>query len=87
MKIKDGFMLREVAGVYVVVPVGERVIDFNGLMTLNDTGVFLWKALEKAASQKQMADMLCGEYEVTGGKAEKDVREFIKDLEDAGILE
>jgi hypothetical protein len=87
MKIKDGFMLREVAGVNVVVPVGERVIDFNGLMTLNDTGVFLWKTLEKAGSQKQMADMLCSEYEVSGSKAEKDVREFIKDLKDAGILE
>ncbi len=87
MRIKEGFMLREVAGVYVVVPVGERVIDFNGLMTLNDTGVFLWKTLEKGSGKKQMADMLCVEYEVSADEAQKDVKEFLKDLEDAGILE
>ena len=38
---KDGYLVREIADSYVVVPVGERVIDFKGIMTLNDTGLFI----------------------------------------------
>ena len=41
MKIKDGFMIREVAGSYVVVPVGKRADEFNGMVHWNETGSFL----------------------------------------------
>ena len=47
MKIKSGFMLYEVAGSYVVVPAGDEPLDFNGMVTLNETGAFLWKQLEQ----------------------------------------
>lgn len=40
MKVKQGFMLREIANNYVVVPVGKAAIDFNGIITLNQTGAF-----------------------------------------------
>jgi len=46
MKVKEGYMLREVAGNSVVVAVGKATLDFNGLITLNSTGTFLWKLLE-----------------------------------------
>ena len=42
MKVKEDFLLREVAGCYVVVPVGKATVDFNGMLNLNDTGAFLW---------------------------------------------
>lgn len=38
MKIKKDFMLREIVGTWIVVPLGERVVDFNGMVTLNETG-------------------------------------------------
>ena len=45
MKIKDGYMVREVAGSQIVVPVGERTVDFNGIITLNETAAFLcWRS-------------------------------------------
>ena len=43
MKIKEGFILRNVAGSFVVVPVGDATIDFNGMMNLNETGAFLFE--------------------------------------------
>ena len=45
MKIKNGFILRNVSDAYVVVAVGEAAKDFNGMITLNETGAFLWKTL------------------------------------------
>lgn len=49
MKIKEGFILRNVAGSYVVVPIGEATLDFNGMMSLNETGAFLFgKLIQKS---------------------------------------
>ena len=45
MTLKKGFMLRSIAGTHVVIPLGERVVDFNGILTLNETGAFLWELL------------------------------------------
>ena len=52
MKIKQGFILREVAGSYLVVAVGEAVKRFNGVINLNETGAFLWRLLEKEVRKK-----------------------------------
>ena len=46
MKIKEGFLLREVAGKYVVVPLGAQSVDFRCLITLNEAGTFLWRLME-----------------------------------------
>ena len=45
MKIKDGFILRNVAGNNVVVPIGQATIDFNGMISLNDTGAFIFEQM------------------------------------------
>ena len=50
MKIKDGFILREVAGSFVVVAVGKRAGEFNGVINLNQTSAFMWRMLEKGAT-------------------------------------
>lgn len=52
MKIKEGFMLRQVAESWVVVPMRNEELDFNGMITLNETGAFLWKRLGKDCTRK-----------------------------------
>lgn len=51
MKIKPDFLLRKVAENYVVVPVGTAMVDFNGMINLNETGAFLWEKLEHGAKR------------------------------------
>ena len=51
MKLKDGFLLKEIAGSWVVVPVGEQVVDFQMMITLNETGAFLWEKLKNKVSK------------------------------------
>mgnify|MGYP004503949793 FL=1 len=87
MKIKDGFLLRNVSDAYVVVAVGEAAKDFNGMITLNETGAFLWKALtDGCADKKELVKKLLDEYDVDKALAEKDVDAFIQKLEEQGLL-
>ena len=58
MKIKDGFILREVAGNYIVVAVGSAVKTFNGVINLNQTGAFLWELLQKGAEKEDLVNII-----------------------------
>ncbi len=87
MKIKENFILRKVADSYVVVPVNDMTVDFNGIINLNETGAFLFEILQTGADKKELLDKMLSEYEVTSEKAEKDIDIFIQKLKDADILE
>lgn len=86
MKIKDGFILREVAGNFIVVAVGSAVKDFNGIINLNETGAFLWRMLEKGCDEQSLKKALLDEYDVEYAVAEADVKAFIAKLTEAGLL-
>lgn len=87
MKVKEGFMLREVADNYVVVPVGSAATKFNGVITLNSTGAFLWKKLTKEITISELVSSLVQEYEVDATIARTDVEKFIEKLAGANLIE
>lgn len=88
MKLKNGFMIRNIMDEFVVVPVGERITDFNGIITLNESGVLLWKYLEEnSADVKDLAELLMNEYEVDEATAMEDVLRFVKVLEVQKLIE
>ena len=87
MKIKEGFVLRNLADTYMVIPLGQNSVDFQGMVTLNETGAFLWERLHKESSCEDLVDALLCEYEVEKAVAERDVRDFIKKLKDGDLLE
>ena len=86
MKIKDGFVLRQIAGQSVVLP-GGGVLDLNVMITLNDTGAFLWKKLQSETSEALLVSALLGEYDVDAETAHKAVVAFIEKLSAHGYLE
>ncbi len=87
MKIKNGFILREVAGSFVVVAVGDAVKQFNGVINLNETGAFLWKNLQSGKDQTELVKALLAEYDVEESLAESDVEDFVSKLKKAGLVE
>ena len=88
MKLKEGFILREIAGSFVVVPVGQNLVDFSSMITLNETGAFLWNCLSDGATQEELCQKLLSEYEgVTKEDALCDIKEFIEILNEKNILE
>lgn len=86
MKIAEGYLLRTVAGKNIVVSIGDAV-NFNGMITLNDTGVFFWNLLQKETSKEEILNAVLEEYDVTVEEASRDVDEFIEKLKAAKILE
>ena len=86
MKIRDGYLLRKVAGKNIVVSVGSDV-EFSGMLTLNDTGVFYWNILQKGTTRADLLDAVLKEYDVAQDVASADLDAFIKKLEEAKLLE
>ena len=74
MQIKPGFAMRKIAGSNIVVPVGAATSDFNGMITLNDTGAFLWNCFLQPTTEAQVVEALMHEYEVERQRAAADVR-------------
>lgn len=86
MKIKQGLVLREVAGSYVIVDLGGE-LNFKGMLTLNETGAFIWRLLMQGKTQTEIAALLTEEYEITQDAALTDVNTFIEKMNGAGVFE
>lgn len=86
MKIKDGFVLREAAGSFVVMNIGGE-LSFNGMITLNETGAFIWRAIENGDSAEEIARKLCEKYGVDFDTALSDTKNFIDKMNGANVLE
>ncbi len=87
MHIKQGFVMREVAGQYVAIATGEASKTFHGMVKLNATGAFIWQGLEKGQDAAAIAQDLASTYEVSPEKAAADVDAFIASMSEQGFLE
>ena len=87
MKLKQEFVLRNVAGDNILIPVTGIDNKFDGLITLNETGVFIWKQLEAGKNQDEIVKALLDEYDVSDEQANRDVTDILNQLIVLGILE
>ena len=87
MKILKWLIKRNIAGDIILVPVGDASLEIKGLITLNETGEFLWDALEKAENESALAAMIAAEYDVYTATAEADTKVFLQKLKELGIIE
>ena len=85
MKIKEGFILRTVAGETVALPNG-GVTNLDMMITLNDTGRFLWEKLAVGAERDELVEALLSEYDVDRARAEKSVDAFVARLKELDFL-
>ena len=85
MKLKEGFILRTVAGETIVLPSGDE-LDLNMMITLNDTGKFLWQKLENGAEVDELVAGLLAEYDVDEATARIGVERFVAKLNENGFL-
>lgn len=87
MRIKDGFIKSNLGEECVVVPVGAQTVDFRGLITLNQTGEFIWDFLSEDKSIDDIVSALTAEYDIDAQTARMDAEDFVKILEEKGFLE
>ena len=86
MKLKSGFVLREVAGTCVVVPTDAN-LNLNGMITLNETGKILWTALTDGAETEDLVAALLAKYDVEEATAREGVEAFVARLKEHGFLD
>ena len=58
MKLKKNFVLRQVAGTWVVLPLGAETVHLSGMLQLNEAGAMLWRVLEEGGSQDALVEAL-----------------------------
>ena len=87
MKIKDGFILKKIAGSTVVVPVGENLVNLQLMLSLNESGAFLWQQLQKDRTREELLAAMQAEYDVDAETAAADIDAFLNNLKENHILD
>lgn len=86
MRVDKEFVLREIAGEYIIIPTGKTVLEFNGLITVNEVGVSLWNMLQNEVTFGELVRGILDEYEVEESVAREDIQEFLDVLIDRGVI-
>ena len=87
MKLNGDFIMREVVGEYVLVPVGETALKFNGIISLNDVGAEIWKGLQCGEEKEVLLERVLSGFEVSREEAEQDLEEFLQMLRKNDLIQ
>lgn len=86
MKIREGFVVREIKDAIVAVPTGDIVREFGGIINLNQTGKFMWEVLEEDRTVEEVAERLVEKYHVDKERAMRSAEKFIQQLREANVI-
>lgn len=86
MRASKDFIMREIAGEFILVPVGAAAMKFNGLITMNELGKYIFELLAEERTVRELAEKITGEYDVSLETALQDTEEFLRQLRDVGAL-
>lgn len=88
MKIKDGFVLRDIAGDTVVIATGKVSKTFHGMIKLNSTGKEIWEILSAGdVSEEYVINTMAEKHGAKPEEISDGVKEFIGKIRDAGLFE
>lgn len=87
MRIRKGFLKRQVGDRGVVVPIGEAAKEFHGMINLNETAGEMWNLLQEETDEERVIQALIEKYDVEYDRAKKSLEKFLDDLRSAGVLE
>ena len=86
MKRKDGFLMQDVAGENLLLPLGSQVLDTNGILTLNATARCVWELLAEDRSVDELAAVVVERFDVDSQRARADVQTFLDEIARLGLL-
>ena len=86
IKSKDGLLVRMFGEKYIIVAIDDMADEMHSLITLNETGLFLWKMIENGTSMEAMIAAMLDSYDVDEKTAENDIKAFIEKASQSGLL-
>lgn len=87
MKRKKNVILRDIGGETLLVPIGAKLIDLNGLITLNETAACLWEMLAQERTEDELSVILAQRFDVNIERARVDVQTFLNEIDKIGVVE
>lgn len=86
LKVSDEMILREIAGENILIPVGKMALKVHGMLSLSESGLLLWEKLHDECTEEDLIDVILKEYTVDRETAAGDVKRFIRQMREVGIL-
>lgn len=87
MKIRGEYVLREIAGEHILIPVGESAVEMNGMITLNEVGVFIWNCLQEEMTYDEVLCSILEEYDAPASKVRKDLDDFLGQMRESNLIQ
>lgn len=88
MRIKEGFKMRTLLKEHIVTAEGSGQVDFNKIISLNQSAAFLWEnVVDKDFTETDLVNLLLQEYDVTEEVAKADVCNLVQNLKEAGLVD
>ncbi len=87
MKVKDGFVLRNVVDEYIVMPTGDNIAKFDGAVVLNEVSAFVFEQMKHPVSREDLLEAVLNEFEVDEATARADLDVLIEKLTEMGLIE
>lgn len=87
MKVREGYALRSVLDEKIVLPEGEKMVDFSGAIVLSDSAAFIWEHLRQDVGREELLDLVTAEFDVEREKAGHDLDALLERLDEYGVLE
>lgn len=87
MKAIQDVVLREIAGEHILIPTGQAALRIHGMINLSESGLVLWNRLQSDCTEQALVDAILAEYDVDRETAAADVRAFVAQMTEVGLLE
>jgi len=82
----ESMVFRRIEDETILVPIRNNVGDLQNIYVLNEVGARVWELIDGERDIEEISDLICAEYDITLDEAEKDIGEFLKDLESVGAI-
>ena len=87
MKLKNDFELINFVDEYMAVPIGKNTAEFKGVVVLNEAAFYLLSNMKENVNDTRLIELLIDQYDVDEATAESDVKQFISDMFEMGLLD
>ncbi len=87
VKVKTGFVLRNIADEYMLMPTDENIAAYNGAVLLNEVSAFIWEKLQNPMSREDLLAAVLDEFETDEATASKDLDALLEKLNQLGLME
>ena len=83
---RSGYVVREVAGEFLLIPVTAQEDQPGQMAVMNETGKFLWEQLQEEKTMEQLLAAMTEEYDVSPEEARADIEEFVRMLREHQLM-